>query len=259
MKRSLSLLVLGASLALVACNSGPSSSGPASSAADEAAAIERKADHLEGLLGRRPLAARVLDELMTSLPDRVWLTEAVYDANGIQVKGNALTNNLLADYISRLGESPSLADPMLRGSSMRLVKGREHVEFLLQAAVRDPAIAPAPDAGPAAARLAGLEKALPARPDPAEMLRKLQMLALEAGLQMTKFVPGVEIQGEFARELPVTIEVAGERDELLLYLQRLAEPPPLWIVEKLTFKAVSGDDPRSQVRASIAAKAHFSR
>jgi hypothetical protein len=247
MKRSLSLLVLGASLALGACNSGPSSSGPASSAADEAAAIERKADHLEGLLGRRPLAARVLDELMTSLPDRVWLTEAVYDANGIQVKGNALTNNLLADYISRLGESPSLADLTLRGSSMRLVKGREHVEFLLQAAVRDPAIAPAPDAG------------LPARPDPAEMLRKLQMLALEAGLQMTKFVPGAEIQGEFARELPVTIEVAGECDELLLYFQRLAEPPPLWIVEKLTFKTLAGDDPRSEVRASIAAKAHFSR
>jgi hypothetical protein len=247
---------LGACLAFAACDSGPSSSGPAS-AANEAAKLERKVEHLEGLLVRRSSAARALDALTAALPDRVRLTEAVYDPSGLQIKGHAPTNNLLADYIARLSESPSLADVALRGSSLKTVRGRERVEFLLAAAARDGGAAPA--AGSPAARLEALEKALPARQDPSEMLRELQRLALGSGLQMTKFVPGVEVAGEFTGELAATIEVAGGLSDLERYLRGLSELSGLWIVERFSLKAVAADDPRSGVRASIAAKAHFAR
>ncbi len=39
------------------------------------------------------------------LPDWVWLTEIIFDDKGIQIKGKALSNNLIADYISSLENS----------------------------------------------------------------------------------------------------------------------------------------------------------
>jgi Tfp pilus assembly protein PilN len=117
---------------------------------------------------------------MSALPDRVWLTEVVYDAAGVQIKGNAPTNNLLSDYLARLEGSSSLADMILRGSALRTVRGREWVEYFLQAAVRDPGSTPEPAGSPPSARLEELEKAFASRQDTAQMLRELQMLALDA-------------------------------------------------------------------------------
>ena len=244
---------LGMGLALAACKSGPPSSGP-SPAEKEAAALERKAEYLGGLVARRPLAAEAFDALTAALPDRVWLTEIVYDPKGIQAKGNAPSNTVLADYMSRLAESASLADVMLRGSSLRTVGGRERVEFLLQAAVRDLGSVSAPADVPLAVRLKELERALPPRQEPSEMLREIQRLALDSGLQMTKFVPGVEVAGEFTGELAATIEVAGSGAELGRFLRGLAALARLWVVERFSLKAAAADDPRSDVRASISAK-----
>ena len=186
------LIVLAACLALAACNSGPSTSssaGASSSGKDEAAALERKVEHIEGLLARRAQAGNVLDALMSALPDRVRLTEVAYDSGKVRVKGNAPSNNLVADYLSRLEGSPSLTNVALRSSAMKIARGRESQEFALEALPRDAGSAPVPAGRPLAARLAELEKALPARQDNAEMLRDLQRLALEAGLQMTSSRP----------------------------------------------------------------------
>ena len=261
MARKMSLLILAAAcLALAACNSGPSSSssaGASSSGKDKAAALERKVEHIEGLLARRAQAESVLDALMSALPDRVRLTEAAYDSGKVRVKGNAPSNNLVADYLSRLEGSPSLTNVALRTSAMKIVRGRESQEFALDALARDIGSAPASSDLSPAARLAELEKALPARQDNAAMLRDLQRLALEAGLQMTKFAPGAEIPGEFAGERPVAIEVTGGPSELGRYLKGLSELPRLCVVDKFSFKAVSGEDPRSPVRASITARTYF--
>ena len=252
------LITVGACLALAACNSGPSSSGPASSGTDEAAALERKIEHIEGLLARRGVAASVLEDLVSALPDRAWLTEAAYDSGKVRVKGNAPSNNVVADYLARLEGSPSLTNVALRSSAMKIVKGRESEEFALEAVARSVEGAPAPSGLSPAARLAELEKALPARQDNAEMLRDLQRLARESGLQMTKFAPSGVIPGEFAGEWPVALEVSGGTRELGSYLRGLAGLPRLWVVDRFSFKAVSPQDPRSPVRASITVRAYFS-
>ncbi|HPW17186.1 MAG TPA: type 4a pilus biogenesis protein PilO [Candidatus Aminicenantes bacterium] len=250
---------LGACLALAACGHGPSTSGASSSREAEAAKLERKAELVEGLLARRASAARALDALTLALPGGAWLTEVVYGPTGIQVRGNAPANNLLADYLTRLYESSALADVTLRGSSLRTTRGRERVEFLLAASARGAGAAPSSAGATPASRLEALEKALPARQDPSAMLRELQRLALESGLQMTKFVPGVEVAGEFTGELAATIEVAGGLADVGRYLRGLAGLSRLWVVEKLSLKAAAPDDPRSGVRASISARAHFAR
>lgn len=248
---------MGACLALAACNSGPSSSGSSPSRQDQAATLERKAGHIEGLLARRSLAAGMLGDLMSALPDRVWLTEVVYDAGKVQAKGRAPSNNLVADYLSRLEGGPSLMNVVLRSSAMKIVRGREQQEFALEAVARDLLSASAPVGSSPAARIEELEKSLPARQDNADMLRDLQRLVLDAGLQMTKFAPGGEVPGEFTSEWPVAIEVSGTPDELGRYLKDLSELPRLWVVDKFSFKAVSPDDPRSPVRASITARTAF--
>jgi hypothetical protein len=253
------LMSLGACLLLAACNSGPSSSASSSSKPDEAAILERKVDHIEGLMARRGVAAAILDDLTSALPDRVWLTEVAYDSGKARVKGNAPSNNIVADYLSRLEGSPSFMDIALRSSAMKIVRGRELQEFALEAVVRPGEAASAPSDLPLSAHVEELEKALSAPQDSSEMLRDLQRLALTAGLQMTKFAPGAEIPGEFASEWPVAIEVSGEPTELSRYFKGLAELPRLWVVDKFSFKAVSGEDPRSPLRASITAKTYLAR
>jgi len=252
------LICLGACVAFAACPSGPSSD-PASSAAGEAAALERKAAHIEGLQAWRPVAGRVLDALLSALPDRAWLTEISYDAGKVRIKGIASSNNLLADYIARLGDSPALTGLTLGASTMKTVRGRESWEFALAAAAADPPSEAASTGVDPAAHLAELEKALPSRQDSAATLREIQRLVLDSGLQMTKFAPGAEVQGEFTVALPIAIELAGGRDEIAGFLRGLSALPGLWTASKFSLKAVSPDDPRSDARVSIAARAHFSR
>jgi len=253
------LLCLAACVALMACPSGPSSSGRGPSDKDEAAAIERKIEHIEGLLARRPVAGRIIEDLISALPDRVRLTEVSYDSGKVRVKGIAPSNNLLADYVARLGDRPSLADLTLGGSVMKTTRGRESWEFTLAAVAADPASEAASAGLDPAARLAELERAVPARQGSAATLREIQRLALDAGLQMTKFAPGPEVDGEFTAELPVAIEVQGGWNDVVSYLRGLAELPGLWVAAKFSCKAVSAEDPRSEVRASITGRTYFAR
>ncbi|HOW86653.1 MAG TPA: type 4a pilus biogenesis protein PilO [Candidatus Aminicenantes bacterium] len=249
-------LAAAACLALAACGSGPSSSGPSPSAGGADAALERRVEHVEGLLARRPQAARILDALVSALPDRVWLTEAVFDSGKVRIKGNARSNEFLADYIERLGESQALENLTLGASVLRTVKGRERVEFSLAAAAREePPGAPAPSGASPASRLEELEKDLQASQDSSALLREIQRLALDSGLRMTKFAPGAAVPGEFTTALPVGIEVSGGFGELGRFLRGLAALPGLWVVERFSARSVSPDDPRSSVRASVSARA----
>jgi hypothetical protein len=253
------LMSLGACLLLAACDSGPSSSGSASSNRDAAAVLERKAEHIEGLMAQRSAASGVLNDLMSALPDRAWLTDVTYSPGKVQFKGRAPSNNLLADYLSRLGERPSLTNITLRTSSIKIVRGRESQEFTVEAEVADAGSPSAPAGVPLAARVEELEKALPSRQDTAGTLREIQRLARDSGLQMTKFAPGAEVPGEFTSALPVMIEVSGERNEIGRYLRSLAGSASLWVVDRFSFKAVSADDARAPVRASITAKMYLLR
>lgn len=260
-RRTPTLLALGLGLIFAACNPGPSGSGSSPASKDDAAALERKAGHLERLLARRADAANALEALASALPGRTWLLEVAYDSGKIKVRGRAATNNLLADYITRLGENPSFTGMTLGGSVMKNVRGRESQEFALEIALVDPAgegVSSGPGADPAA-RLRELEAKLPPRQDTAGTLREIQRLALDSGLQMTKFAPGAEVSGELTTALPATVEVSGDLRSLGRYLRGLAGLPGLWVVDKLTLRAAAPDDPRSEYRASIAARAYFVR
>lgn len=250
-------LVAGLSLffALAGFQCGPPSSDKTLAEEQERAlAVERRADFLEGLLGGRHTVARMMGDLAAALPDRVRLTEGVYDSAEIRIKGYAPTNTLLADYVARLGQSAVLTDTMVQSSVQKGLRGATYQEFAIRALVRDPGGAGPATSGSPVERLEALEKLMPERRETAEMLRELQRLALGSGLQMTKFAPGNETPGEFTTEWPVAIEVAGSQAALRRYFSDLAGSHGLWLVEKFSFKAVSPQDARSPVRASITAR-----
>jgi Tfp pilus assembly protein PilN len=97
--------------------------------------LDRKITLIESLNAQRDLAPRLMDELSRRLPDWVWLTEVTYDLKGIQIKGRALSNNLVADYISSLEASPQVMNVNLVSSTQRTAQGDQYLEFSLRASI----------------------------------------------------------------------------------------------------------------------------
>jgi hypothetical protein len=259
MKRRVFLtLCLSAGLIAIANPSAPQTSGP-----EQAASLERKIDLINGLMSQRQLAARILNDLSKALPGRVWLTEVIYDSEGIQVKGNALSNNLLADCVSRLEGNPDLTEVNLLSSVQRRARNNEYQEFALRALVKDtrgekpskPGSKSAPGAVIALTkRLEELEKVMPARKETGDILRQLQQAANDSRLKISKFAPGSEMPREFYSEWPISIEVTGTRHDLRRFFDRIADLPRLWLIKKFSFNAISNQDADSSVRASFTAQ-----
>jgi type IV pilus assembly protein PilN len=118
--------------------------------------LDRKITLIESLNAQRDMAPRLMDELNRRLPEWVWLSEVTYDEKGVQIKGRALSNNLIADYIGNLEASPQLMNVNLVASTQRTAQGDQYLEFSLRAVLEkkpEPVPAPAkaePAAKPAA-------------------------------------------------------------------------------------------------------------
>ncbi len=102
------------------------------------AALERKINLINSLIAQQDLAVRIMDDLSRNLPEWVWLTEVTYDTKGLQIKGKALSNNLIADYISSLEESPNLMNVSIISSVQRRTRRDEYMEFGLNASIERP-------------------------------------------------------------------------------------------------------------------------
>ncbi len=72
--------------------------------------LERKINLINHLKARQEIAVRTMDELSKNIPGWVWLTETSYDEEEITIKGRALSNNLIADYVYNLENSPHLSN-----------------------------------------------------------------------------------------------------------------------------------------------------
>lgn len=121
--------------------------------------LNQKITLIETLNAQRDLAPRLLDELSRRLPDWVWLTEVVYDAKGLSIKGRALSNNLIADYISGLEASPQVMNVNLVSSTQKTLQGDQYLEFQLRATIeKKPEPVPPPGAAAAPAATKGVQK-----------------------------------------------------------------------------------------------------
>jgi type IV pilus assembly protein PilN len=60
---------------------------------------------------------RILDEVSRALPELVWLTSLQLKGNNVQLGGNAMDENAVANYISNLDASPFFDEPVLKNLS----------------------------------------------------------------------------------------------------------------------------------------------
>ncbi len=106
--------------------------------------LERKINLINSLTSHQHVAVNIMDELSLNIPDWVWLVEASYDRDEIRLKGKALSNTLIADYIFSLENSPSFANVNLISSTQQRTGGDEYMEFSLTARyVLPPKLSPA--------------------------------------------------------------------------------------------------------------------
>lgn len=110
--------------------------------------LDRKITLIESLNAQRDMAPRLMDEISRRLPDWVWLSEVVYDAKGLQIKGRALSNNLVADYIAGLESSPQIMNVNLVSSTQKTAQGDQYLDFTLKAMLEKKP-EPVPPAAPA--------------------------------------------------------------------------------------------------------------
>ena len=96
--------------------------------------LERKITLINYLKAQQEIAVRTMDELSKNIPGWVWLTETTYDARQITIKGRALSNNLIADYVYNLENSPHLSNVKIESINQRSQQSSSpYLEFSLTA------------------------------------------------------------------------------------------------------------------------------
>jgi Tfp pilus assembly protein PilN len=102
--------------------------------------FERKIRVITQLQSRQENAVIIMDELSKHLPNWIWLTELSFSTQEIQVKGRAVSNNLIADYIFNLEDSPYFRNVNLISSQQRRVRNNQYLEFSLTAIFVGPSL-----------------------------------------------------------------------------------------------------------------------
>lgn len=95
--------------------------------------LERKINLINQLKARQEIAVRTMDELSKNIPGWVWLTETSYDGVELSIEGRALSNNLIADYVYSLENSPHLSNVKIVSITQRSTQSNQYLEFSLTA------------------------------------------------------------------------------------------------------------------------------
>ena len=126
------------------------------------AELQKKIDVIAGLDRARKGPVRIMDELATHTPERLWLDSISARGTKLELTGQSLDNELVAVFLGSLGDSPYFADVDLNSTELgNGPEGLKVVKFKIQATIVAPQTAQAP-AG------AGAQAAAPAPAAPAQ-------------------------------------------------------------------------------------------
>ena len=105
------------------------------------ASLEKKIDVIEGLDRARSGPVRVMDELAANMPEKVWLTGLVTEGSAIKLKGEGLDNELVADLLRKLGDSPYFDRVDLQSSELgESQSGLKLFKFNVEAVIVTPKV-----------------------------------------------------------------------------------------------------------------------
>jgi len=100
---------------------------------DQQDLIVRKISLINLLKSQQGVAVNIMNELSKHIPYWVWLTEVNFSRQQVQIRGRAVDNNLIADYIYSLETSPYFQNVNLQSSTRRRGRGNEYLDFALTA------------------------------------------------------------------------------------------------------------------------------
>jgi len=95
--------------------------------------LEQKISLIHQLKLQQSIPVKIMTEISRNLPDWVWLTEASFEKQRVQIKGRALSNNLIADYMSNLEKSGVFSTVNIISSTQKTVQNSQYMDFSLNA------------------------------------------------------------------------------------------------------------------------------
>ena len=93
---------------------------------------------IEGLQGSRPLIVHILDELVASLPEGVYLTDIQQQGANFEITGVAQSNARVSSFMRNIEKSKWLQDPRLEVIETTEQGGRHSSTFKLRATQMTP-------------------------------------------------------------------------------------------------------------------------
>jgi type IV pilus assembly protein PilO len=102
-------------------------------------------------------------------------------------------------------------------------------------------------------RLARLKAILPEEKDAAEILRRIQTLAVQSSLEVKRFKPAATVTKELHAEVPYTVEIEGGYHNLGLFFDRVSKLPRLINISEISVKGKDKQEPGSTITAEFIA------
>ncbi len=102
--------------------------------------LEKKLSLIHELRAQQGTAVHILNELSRNLPDWVWLTEVTLNRTGLQIKGRALSNVLISDYVRNLESCGLYATVGIINTQVRSESNNSFLDFTLSATLVPPVL-----------------------------------------------------------------------------------------------------------------------
>ena len=99
--------------------------------------LDRKVRIIEELKSRQKKTVKMMDQLSQAIPEWVWLTKMTYSGTQLNLSGKALSNNLIADFISSLKGTNHFGNIQLIRSVRKQESGLDIFSFSLKCSYID--------------------------------------------------------------------------------------------------------------------------
>ena len=98
--------------------------------------LTQKTKVIEELISKQLIPVKLMDFLSKSLPDQVWLTKLKYKGSRAEIEGKALTNTLVATFISNLEETGFFKNvELISSKKVKASRNIEVYEFRLRSSI----------------------------------------------------------------------------------------------------------------------------
>ncbi len=100
--------------------------------------LKNKVDIIQSLNARKQVAVKMMDQLSRALPEMVWLSNMKFNNRTLSLKGSALSNNLVADFINNLKSTNYFKSIKFKDSVRKKKSGVDVFDFRLDCTFSDP-------------------------------------------------------------------------------------------------------------------------